>query len=440
MATTNNNYSDLIHLFIDGEATEPERNALFGALKDSPELQEEFSSAMELKKAFAADIMQLQPPTYLQSQIAERAGLIVAASASVATAPAVVNPVSTGISSALSSAAPIATTAVSKGLITLIIGTSVGVLSTIGVIKMTSNNDVKIATPAAAKSVTRQIEQVPQHSLVQAITPAPIATAEATLKNSSNESPVQHQVVAPEKREIKAQDVKQNASSVSIPKNIPVVEKAQVVEEHADNSSFKENTIAENILKPITITDAREPKDAIGDNGSGRGLFNPESNPAGSGVSRLSASIKGIGTLQFDQGRHDVTLPVWNNFGVGLKWDADPMNAFAIEAGQETFPIYLSNGKGGYDDHRSITWGGASWTYSAIYLQLFNTIIPEARALAGLSSAGPITKFSVGFVMPISNTFSFSTDFEQSLLFVNVNGNPTAGSKRAITGSLIFHF
>ena len=140
MQATNNSYSDLIHLFIDGEATETERNTLFGALKDSPELQEEFHSAMELKKAFAADIMQLQPPSYLQSQIAERAGLIVAASASVATAPAVVNSLSTSISSALSTAAPIATTAVSKGIIALVIGTSVGILSTIGVIKLTSTS------------------------------------------------------------------------------------------------------------------------------------------------------------------------------------------------------------------------------------------------------------------------------------------------------------
>src|SRR5438067_7795912 len=94
MATTNNGYSDLVHLFIDGETTETERNILFGALKDSPELPKEFSSAMRLKQAFASDIMQLQPPTYLQSQIAERAGIIVAATASAANAPIVTSAIS----------------------------------------------------------------------------------------------------------------------------------------------------------------------------------------------------------------------------------------------------------------------------------------------------------------------------------------------------------
>jgi len=135
MATTNNAHSDLIHLFIDGEATETERNILFGALKDSPELQEEFSSAMQLKQAFAADISKLQPPSYLESQIAERAGLIVAATSSLATAPIIVNSVST----AISNIAPIAATGISKVLMTLVIGTTVGVLSTIGIIKLTSN-------------------------------------------------------------------------------------------------------------------------------------------------------------------------------------------------------------------------------------------------------------------------------------------------------------
>src|SRR5436190_18569817 len=112
--STHNAYSDLIHLFMDGEATETERNILYGALKDSPELQEEFSSAMQLKQAFASDIMKLQPPSYLESQIAERAGFLVAASSTLATAPVVVNAVSNSLSSPLGTTIPAAMTVASK--------------------------------------------------------------------------------------------------------------------------------------------------------------------------------------------------------------------------------------------------------------------------------------------------------------------------------------
>ena len=415
MSMTNNAYSDLIHLFIDGEATETERNTLFGALKDSPELQEEFTLAMELKKAFAADIMQLQPPSYLQSQIAERAGLIVAASASVATAPVVVNSLSSGISSVLTTAAPIATTAVSKGLIALAIGTSVGILSTIGVIKLTSNDSSKAIAPAVSQNMVRPMQTLP--SLVVPIKPdiqsapqasfidnkknnistnnntlrsfAPLASlnaAKASLNRKSN-------ITSEETKNIKSNTIIHNP----IPVNKPIPALTETVKNNISSTNVNitsvvsEKSAITESLKPIGFVDPLIPSPkAIGNNGSNRGLLHTEEmvDIGTSGIGKISVRFTGIATSKLYQGQNNITLPIWNNIGIGMKYDFASVFAGAVEAGQETFPIYLANGSGGYNNYKSITWFGVSGTVTGIYVDLPLNAHPEVRMLGAWSNAG----------------------------------------------------
>ncbi|MFI5263681.1 MAG: hypothetical protein ACHQM6_04115 [Candidatus Kapaibacterium sp.] len=438
MATTNNSYTDLIHLFIDGEATETERNTLFNALKDSPELQEEFSSSMDLKKAFATDIMNLQPPSYLESQIAERAGILVAASAAAANAPVVVS----AVSSAVSNVAPMATGLLSKGVLMMIVGTSVGILSTIGVIKLTSNNSS--TNTVAPQAMIRQAE--PVRTAPQSFTPAnqlaPMNTAEATLA----EKPAAPAAVKSEKvNQNSNQNIKENT-----PQNVMPVNSPAVAEDKNTSLVHKDNSPATEIVKKdeptIAMISAATPlvptMNAIGGGESKRGLMHTEDmidiGPAGTG--RLSARLTGIMTAKLYQGQNSISTPIWNNIGLGLKYDLDASNAIGIEAGQEKFPLFLANSqKGGFDDHQSITWVGASWTYSAIHLEVLG-IHPEVRALVAESNAGPIGKFSTGLVFPFSARISFSTDAEYTMLPIKSNGAYLTGNKLALTAAFTFHF
>ena len=430
--STTNAYSDLIHLFIDGEATETERNTLFGALKDSPELQEEFHSAMELKKAFAADIMQLQPPSYLQSQIAERAGLIVAASASVATAPAVVNSLSTSISSALTTAAPIA---VSKGLIALAIGTSVGILSTIGIIKLTSSPEVVAPTFSRSETTESRLHSslvAPDKIEIQS---APDATYMSDRSNTTNTL----RSAAPLASIHSAKAMLNQSNSISREESKDNTSASKTTEVVANNSQMTEYANKSlDILAAITPVIIPTPSiKAIGSDGSNHGFphlteaFNKQS----SDISRFSIKIQGIGAAHLNQGSNNIAMPLLNNFGVGFKYDLDPSNAIAIEAGQETFPVYLANG----DNRRLMTWVGGSWNYSAIFLEMLG-IHPEIRGLIGESNVGPIGKFSIGLAMPVSTGISISSGVEYTGLMINVNGTATVGTKLALTAAFTFHF
>ena len=447
MANTHNAYSDLIHLFIDGEATETERNILFGALKDSPELQEEFSSAMKLKKAFAADIMQLQPPSYLESQIAERAGLIVAASASAASAPVLMSSVST----MLQSAAPVATMGLSKVAV-LFIGATVGVLSTIGIMRMTSNDNPQNTELVASQNLSGQIRNAPpvsqssqQFSTMNPLTGADMAPGSLSLVETQHAASLRsHRFEAPRTPVIMSDKsiVNQVSDNSSTLEDETLNNNADISLKEADISS----SINPWIGKPIASTDPLLPAVAkVGWSSKHHDRLydgNEDFLTAPDWFSRVSFSYRmlGMGVEKLFQGADNLAAaPPWNGFGGSLKYELDPFQAVALEGGLETFPVYLSNKDGGFDNHRSIAWGGVSYTYSASLLELW-IMHPQARILTGWSSAGPIAKLSTGLVFNLSSQMGVSVDPEATFLAIKDHGSVKIGEKLGLTGSVIFHF
>ncbi|MEI8133491.1 MAG: hypothetical protein WCH46_00270 [bacterium] len=449
MATSDNAYSDLIHLFIDGEATEVERNTLFNALKDSPELQEEFSSAMELKKAFASDIMNLQPPSYLESQIAERAGILVAVSAAAANAPVVVN----AVSSAASSVAPVATGLLSKGVLTMIIGTSVGILSTVGIIKLTSNNTEKQPAPIerqvavtqpssrTAPTFAKADELTPLNIPQANLTEKAVATGSKTLKARTNTVQREHlNANTPI-----AKGTKQSIRDIATLKqnnNQPTLDQANLDANNvkpfnpSDRPKGEESTVM-----LIASATPKLPETHVIDRESSR--LRSISQFEGMEMTtfeKFSVRVSGIALSKLYQGRTDANVPFWQDAQVALKWDFDGSNTIGAEGGNEKFPLYLSSGNGTYQDFKSIYWGGASWTRTLREFELPFGIRPEVRALAGISNAGPIFKGSIGFTMPLTARLSFLVDGEWTMLPIQSNGSNLIGNKLAAIAGLSFHF
>ena len=124
----------------------------------------------------------------------------------------------------------------------------------------------------------------------------------------------------------------------------------------------------------------------------------------------------------------------------GIKYDVGSALAFGAEFGQETFPVYLADGNGGYRNFRSISWYGVSGTVTGIYVNLPLNAHPEVRMLAAFGNAGPIAKISAGLILPVTPRLSFSVDGEETMLFIQSNGTNITGNKLALTGSLTYHF
>ena len=160
------------------------------------------------------------------------------------------------------------------------------------------------------------------------------------------------------------------------------------------------------------------------------------------GFGLFSLRLTGIMTSKLLQG-NNMTLPLSKNLGLAVKMDLDRTTSVraeaGIEGGIETFPLYLSNGKGGFTSISSISWLGASFTFSAPATELFN-FYPEARILGAASNGGPIVKGSLGLVFPINPMLSFSMDGEETMLFIQSNGAYLTGNKLAVTAALTLHF
>jgi len=71
----NSSYIELIYLIIDGEASEVERQTLFSALKENPDLQIEFQNAIMLNQASNAYALSEDVPRNLTNNLFSKAGL-----------------------------------------------------------------------------------------------------------------------------------------------------------------------------------------------------------------------------------------------------------------------------------------------------------------------------------------------------------------------------
>lgn len=481
-------YSDLIYLFLDGEATETERSVLFGALKDSPALQEEFASAVQVRGALVSDAMKLQAPAYLEGQIIEKAGLL-ASKLSVGSVA----------SSALTTAPTAATPFLLKAGLLILTGAAAGVATLVGIQNASkTSTPSKFANNAAARTAVERIrpdlatpaaQQAPTQNVATPAAPqamtavpsnAPIATTSANNTNTTNtasnathapslhaeasnvsahrssavknttassttqrtqESHAQHNNTNSARRE----NLVTNAPSSTKTPAQPVVDPAGS-KNMSDNSTpvakLPESAVSE---APHTVLPAMIRTDGSGSHDIRVGDQSTERNPLRANefrstgddfVSRLSAQLNWLGTLGMSAGR-DVHGDDHSamNFAAGVNLDVSSHMSVGLRYGNESFPIYLKSG-GEYEPTYAITWGGASVNYT------FNTEpILGARIFAevdgGISNPGPIVRPEVGAKFELNENMSVSASASDMYVFFRNNGTTTSGHKWGLNAGLI---
>lgn len=72
---TQNNYSDLIQLFLDGECTEVESSVLFSEMSKNPQLQAEFQQAAQFGVLMRSQQQMVKPPVDLSGMVMGKVGL-----------------------------------------------------------------------------------------------------------------------------------------------------------------------------------------------------------------------------------------------------------------------------------------------------------------------------------------------------------------------------
>ncbi len=489
-------HSNLIYLFVDGEATPAERTKLYEALSNNPELQTEFEDAMRLKAAVEKEVQNAVPPIALTEELFLRAGIAIPLAATTAVAPAI--PAISNISTWL----PMLKAFVIPAL-------AVTGVVTVGVIKLTENNDV--VTPPQA--IVRTVEQVPQHQLTLTDQATPVEMPKATLRQADATKQASIKDIAPSTKNNSSSNsnttvAKQpssqssNHSTIDAVKSVAVLTPKQHNNSHSQNTqilktkennsikSSQSNDIAVNKTNKKTIahdpivqshtndpndkavpndapvattqieqesiiipTTAVQPtKDIVAQNivmsSSATNMIrlHPSDRISEFGTetpTRISFSIERTVTplfLQTREGDVPQLSTAFNNTTLGVWYELSAHSQVGAVGGQESFPFFLVNSNGSLSPEGALIWAGLSYRANSSPIEVIGGIQVTARAVAGYSQIGPVTKLSVGLeYAPIYN-LSITAGPEFTGLIYQTQGNTNFAEKIALSVGTHFTF
>lgn len=463
-------YSDLIYLFLDGEATETERSVLFGALKDSPALQEEFASAVQVRSALTTDALKLQAPAYLEGQIIEKAGLL----ASKLSAGSVA-------SSALTTAPTAATPFLLKAGLLIVAGAAAGIATLIGIQRASSPT-----TPSAIAQRPTPVERI-RPDLVAPATNAPAA------QNTASSAAPQAITAVPSASNTSASRTQsaEHASSWHADRSASVSHHSATVYSNASNENRESvhsrtsvrntNTVAQNngtsttneasVKTPVAPVTNDAPKQDISNNstpapsqqiaensnptilpalikaepsatqdiivgseGAGRNpLHSTYSAPSDENwTSNVSLTLSGMNTFAMYPYRE---VPgedrVWlKQASVGVQYQFGSEWQVGAALGREEFPIFMKRDGNKFDAQQSTTWYGVTAKWMMKNVDLLSGVTPYVSGLVGRSTVGPTFRFGFGVDGAIGDRLTVSVGGAYiGMLFNNDKGGTGTGGK-----------
>lgn len=427
-------HSDLIYLFLDGEATDTERLVLFEALKDSPQLQEELSTAMQSKAAFETDALGLQPPAYLQEQIAEKAGVILS---NLASSPVAVASVST-----VTAATPV----ILKSALLMIGSLSAGIVATLGIQKMIAPE----ADPKTTTVIERSAPSVgnrdaftspsnmssastfvgPSHSIVENTTPNQISEQST------------HSAVGEDNISSSEKDILENENI--LPATNILTDRSEATIQDQPKNEAVDQPISPELATILPTSIQQQPLQAIIGEGNKRNPLDLRFEPIGdkeSWTSNLSFGANYITTAIMRPERvvSGGSTGDINQVVLSAGYDISADGTLGIAAGKETFPIYLIS-SGVQTPHQSIFWGGAWYRHVVNEFSLPFDVHFYGQVLLGLGTPGPLGKLAAGLYWQANDNFSFMLAPEAMAVAFKQNGSITAGAKVGVTYSAMIHF
>jgi hypothetical protein len=408
-----NALSDLIYLFIDGEADDTQKSALFSALANDASLQAEFQSAMRFNASYPRPTSDgAMPPAMLSRSLFEKAGFN----------PALVVPLATAVvaetvrSGFLSS--PGTKIFAFKNVLIPLITAGIGIVATAGFM---SNNSPKVQMSAVQKQETiSTIEPEVFKNNSESV------DFQRTKKNEffsvkSNPTPV----IKKESRVLKADNADLQPQVLkTAPAHSKDIPNDEGLPKNADISLLKtpENIVtiskAENkpeiILQPIMVIDTvKTEAEEIATNYA---IY-----------TRKLGMVALFPTRESSFGGHKFL----DNTSIGAIYKVDENHGIVLEAGEEVFPVFVKNESGEYAFTNTLQWVTAGYRFTTSPLKILGGIQPFAQLNAGyvLSGSGPVTKGLAGIQWQPFKNVSFNGGLESTALFYTRENAQKVGGK-----------
>jgi hypothetical protein len=426
-------HSDLIYLFVDGEASPAERSKLYEALANNPELQAEFEDAMRMKEAVEREVIAAVPPPSLTEALFLRAGVAVPVAVSSAVAPAV----------------PALTNIANSGWFALVKTFALPALAvtgamTYGVIKLTENNPLPAQAPQAISRTIEDHRSLPQ--MITTISPETPAMAEAELvKKSSASNAVRKSGVSV---------INENTPAVKMASEPPVTHEKIV----ANNSNAATTTSTTSSPVAVAVEPKEEasfasiPSAAINDLSS-----NSISNIGGEGeklsfnpLSKIESADKTLASIGFERyagesffqdrnGKIPTTGFALNNTAVNVLFTVSNNFAIGAQVSDESFPFFKLHSDGAFSAEPSLTSFGVKAQYTPVKLGDVNLV---TSGFIGGSNVGPVTKAKLGleYLSLFGGPVNVSAGYEWTELYYSSHNATIGAGKTAFTFGLNYTF
>lgn len=386
--------SDLITIYLDGEATDAERSHLFEALATSPELQREFTAALAINTAAGRDARGMVPPDHVTASIF--------AKAFAPSVEAVVHG---------------ATSTWSFTPLLLVLG---GVLAGT-VFSLFTTQDVPLGESI---TVRRERELVPQ--------PRVESLDENQSLPADGGDGIQRPNLYGQRDGFNARGYLPT-SALSYPQSVehPVAPLQQSADAMANGTTATVQATRLHMVEQLRVIHVGTP-----------GMATELTLDQRSEAQRWSVSVRGMSTLQLFPGRSTATERdmAFNNMGIGVRFALTDHFAVGAEVGQETFPVFVRTSSGEFAPRATMIWAAAVGRYTGPSLPVFETVRPFVQAAMGASPQGPVGRGTIGMSMMLTNGLSMQAGIEGTALAYQFDGAWSTTEKLGFTYGLTFQW
>ncbi|MCX6147210.1 MAG: hypothetical protein NTW25_08165 [Candidatus Kapabacteria bacterium] len=374
------NLNELIHLVIDNEASDLERNLLFSELAKDSNLQIEFQNALKINKSSETVLSNFTPPLALTQSLFAKTGLDYLPNGSATTA---INNGSTMNPRYFSKLGTIGTYISSKVGMSFI----TGVICSFFAYNLSAylhNNEFANNTKPLAVTSNQSIQN------------SPIPVEEKSISKNVNKP------------------IAFNTNS-KIKLNEDVIENQDIVENSLNSnvSQIEEaNNIYNNIeLSNLNITDnskiSTNPKILVP-------LKVEKFNETGKWIDDISLELNAVEVLKYFPNREVTNSDTRyiNNKSLSVFYK----NTYGISIGQENLPIYLVQSAGDLKKMESIFYIGGSYKYDFDKIDWLMNIKPSITAFGGFSQPGGLFKLQLNAVYEYDKNFDLFVGCDGTML------------------------
>lgn len=424
---SNNAYSDLIYLFLDGETDGAQQKILFEALAGSSDLQSEFQQALDIKSGFEADKEILAPSGELTNGLFAKVGFPVPDAA--APAPALIpTPASTGFVMLMQKLAYPFISAIAGSVVTALL---------FYFFLLPKFNGGSPGSNRSGEGFDRLNYFMYGNQGIASISSFDNPAASEVRRN--DEGRIRRKSMAMVERigindnNLPAADVKpqvEDSQASVMPEEsftAPIVAKIRNFASSLP-ASIELKRMDAGSLRRFSVLDASELQKLLvrRDNS-------------------FALEFKGLTGLGYFPWRQIDPEPqkVLNNFALGLSYNIDPDNSLMIFAGKESFQMFdVNENESGliFTKEPILFWAGLNYRHTFSDLKLIGIISPYAEGLLGGSKYGPIAKLGLGLSYNPENFISFNIGIEGTGQIYMLRKQLKMSEKLGLTYNVVFHF